>query len=187
MVISCGSGDSLAHLDAGTVDAVVMDPPYYDNVMYAELSDFFYVWLKRTAGLLYPELFMVPLTDKDNEAVANPALHKGKKGAKVLAGLDYQQKMAEIFSECRRVLKDDGVMTLMFTHKATGAWDALTKGLIDAGLPLPPLGRSTPRLRARSTSRTSPRPTARSFWCAVHALRRSQKTGCSTGKTWNPA
>jgi hypothetical protein len=41
--------------------------------------------------------------------------------------------MAEIFAECRRVLKDDGVMTLMFTHKATGAWDALTKGLIDAG------------------------------------------------------
>jgi putative DNA methylase len=133
VVISCGSGDSLAHLDAGVVDAVVMDPPYYDNVMYAELSDFFYVWLKRTAGLLYPELFIAPLTDKENEAVANPALHKGKKGAKALAGLDYQQKMAEIFAECRRVLKDDGVMTLMFTHKATGAWDALTKGLIDAG------------------------------------------------------
>jgi putative DNA methylase len=133
VVISCGSGASLAHLDAGSVDAVVMDPPYYDNVMYAELSDFFYVWLKRTAGLLYPELFMAPLTDKDNEAVANPARHEGKKGAKALAGLDYQRKMAEIFAECRRVLKDDGVMTLMFTHKATGAWDALTKGLIDAG------------------------------------------------------
>lgn len=133
VAITCGSGDSLAHLDAGTVDVVVMDPPYYDNVMYAELSDFFYVWLKRTAGLLYPELFIAPLTDKENEAVANPALHKGKKGAKALAGLDYQQKMAGIFVECRRVLKDDGVMTLMFTHKATGAWDALTKGLIDAG------------------------------------------------------
>ncbi|MBD1193927.1 DUF1156 domain-containing protein [Vulcanococcus sp. Clear-D1] len=131
--ISCGSGDTLAHISSASVDAVVMDPPYYDNVMYAELSDFFYVWLKRTAGLLYPELFMAPLTDKENEAVANPALHKGKKGAKALAGLDYQQKMAEIFAECRRVLKDDGVMTLMFTHKATGAWDALTKGLIDAG------------------------------------------------------
>jgi adenine-specific DNA methylase len=133
MAISCGPGDSLALLDNGTVDAVVLDPPYYDNVMYAELSDFFYVWLKRTAGLVYPELFMAPLTDKENEAVANPAMHKGKKGAKALAGLDYQQKMAEIFAECRRVLKDDGIMTLMFTHKATGAWDALTKGLIDAG------------------------------------------------------
>jgi len=133
VVISCGSGDSLIHINSGTVDAVVMDPPYYDNVMYAELSDFFYVWLKRTAGLLYPELFMAPLTNKEDEAVANPALHRGKKGAKALAGMDYQHKMAEIFAEMRRVLKDDGLMTLMFTHKATGAWDALTKGLIDAG------------------------------------------------------
>jgi adenine-specific DNA methylase len=133
VLISCAPGDSLSHLASRSVDAVVMDPPYYDNVMYAELSDYFYVWLKRTAGLLYPDLFIAPLTDKEGEAVANAALHKGKKGAKALAGLDYQQKMAEIFAECRRVLKDDGVMTLMFTHKATGAWDALTKGLIDAG------------------------------------------------------
>jgi putative DNA methylase len=131
--ISCGSGDCLEHIGDQSVDAVVIDPPYYDNVMYAELSDFFYVWLKRTAGLLYPEFFMAFLTDKENEAVANPARHNGKKNSKLLAGLDYQQKMAEIFAECRRVLKDDGVMTLMFTHKATGAWDALTKGLIDAG------------------------------------------------------
>jgi adenine-specific DNA methylase len=133
LLISCGSGDTLNHIKSDTIDAVVMDPPYYDNVMYAELSDFFYVWLKRTAGLLYPELFMAPLTNKEDEAVANPARHEGKKGAKALAGMDYQQKMAEIFAEMRRVLKDDGVMTLMFTHKATGAWDALTKGLIDAG------------------------------------------------------
>ena len=47
--------------------------PYYDNVMYAELSDFFYVWLKRTAGHVFPELFTRTLTDKQNEAVANPA------------------------------------------------------------------------------------------------------------------
>ena len=112
---------------------VVMDPPYYDNVMYAELSDFFYVWLKRTAGHVFPELFRRHLTDKDNEAVANPARFTGEKGAKVLAGRDYQERMASIFAECRRTLKPDGVMTLMFTHKASGAWDALTKGLMEAG------------------------------------------------------
>jgi hypothetical protein len=110
-----------------------MDPPYYDNVMYAELSDFFYVWLKRTAGYVYPELFRRQLTDKENEAVANPAKFKGEKGAKALAGRDYQQRMAAIFAEMRRVLTADGIMTLMFTHKATGAWDALTKGLMEAG------------------------------------------------------
>ena len=55
----------------GSVHAVVMDPPYYANVQYAELSDFFYVWLKRTAGHLYPHLFSGELTEKATEAVAN--------------------------------------------------------------------------------------------------------------------
>ena len=133
VTITCKSGDNLDHIEDGAVDLVVMDPPYYDNVMYAELSDFFYVWLKRTAGHVFPELFRRKLTDKENEAVANPARFAGQPGAKALAGRDYQQRMAGIFAECRRVLKADGVMTLMFTHKATGAWDALTTGLIEAG------------------------------------------------------
>ncbi|MFZ3041086.1 MAG: hypothetical protein WA108_04735 [Thiobacillus sp.] len=132
VTLTCKSGDSLDHIADGSIDAVVMDPPYYDNVMYADLSDFFYVWLKRTAGYVYPDLFRRLLTDKENEAVANPAKFKGEKGAKALAGRDYQQRMAAIFMEMRRVLKPDGIMTLMFTHKATGAWDALTKGLMEA-------------------------------------------------------
>ena len=133
ITITCKPGDSLDHLEDGSIDAVVMDPPYYDNVMYAELSDFFYVWLKRTAGHVFPELFRRNLTDKDNEAVANPARFQSQQGAKALAGRDYQERMASIFGECRRVLKPGGIMTLMFTHKATGAWDALTKGLMEAG------------------------------------------------------
>ena len=133
VTITCKPGDSLDHIEDGSIDVVVMDPPYYDNVMYAELSDFFYVWLKRTAGHVFPELFRRHLTDKDNEAVANLARFKGEKGASALAGRDYQERMASIFAECRRALKSDGVMTLMFTHKATGAWDALTKGLMEAG------------------------------------------------------
>ena len=133
VTITCKPGDSLDHIADGSIDVVVMDPPYYDNVMYAELSDFFYVWLKRTAGHVFPELFRRHLTDKDNEAVANPARFRGQKGARALAGRDYQERMASIFAECRRTLKADGVMTLMFTHKATGAWDALTKGLMEAG------------------------------------------------------
>ena len=131
--ITCASAEQLDHLDDATVDAIVMDPPYYDNVMYAELSDFFYVWLKRTAGRVFPELFRQRLTDKDNEAVANPARFAGENGAKALAGVEYGHRMARIFAECRRVLKPDGVMTLMFTHKATGAWDALAGGLMETG------------------------------------------------------
>lgn len=133
VTISCGDGGHLTAIADNSVDAVVMDPPYGANVMYAELSDFFYVWLKRTAGLIYPELYTRRLTDKEAEAVANKALFKGQKGADALANRDYQEKMASIFAECRRVLKPNGIMTVMFTHKDTSAWDALTKGLIEAG------------------------------------------------------
>lgn len=133
VTITAKPGAALDHIDDGSVDAVVMDPPYGANVMYAELSDFFYVWLKRTAGLVLPKLFTRRVTDKQQEAVANPQLFNGKKGAAALATRDYQEKMAAIFAECRRVLKPNGIMTVMFTHKETSAWDALTKGLIEAG------------------------------------------------------
>lgn len=131
--ISCKSADNLDHLTQGSVDLIVMDPPYYDNVMYGELSDFFYVWLKRTAGLVFPEFFRRRLTDKDNEAVANVAKFSDQKSSRELAANDYRQRMQYIFSECRRVLKPDGLLTLMFTHKAAGAWDALTSGLLEGG------------------------------------------------------
>ena len=133
IAVTCKSGDRLDHIPDSSVDAVVMDPPYYGNVMYAELSDFFYVWLKRTAGQVFPELFRRSLTDKDSEAVANPMRFRAQSGAKELAGLHYQDRMAAIFAECRRTLKPGGILTLMFTHKASGAWDALTKGLMEAG------------------------------------------------------
>ena len=131
--ITCASADRLDHLDDATMDAIVMDPPYYANVMYAELSDFFYVWLRRTAGRVFPALFRRRITDKEKEAVANPARFAGEKGAKALAKMEYGDRMARVFAECRRVLKPDGVMTLMFTHKETDAWDALAGGLLEAG------------------------------------------------------
>ncbi len=137
--ILCESGDQLTEVDDASVDAVVIDPPYYDNVMYAELADFFYGWLKRTAGRLYPGVFTDYLTDKEREAVANPAKFgafkqvRGSGGVKQRAHRDYQERMQAIFAEARRTLKPDGVMTVMFTHKASGAWDALAKGLVEAG------------------------------------------------------
>jgi len=159
--ITCTSADSLPMEDA-SVDCVVMDPPYYDNVMYAELSDYFYVWLKRTAGLLYPEWFTSYLTDKDREAVANADKFAGQKGgAKNLAGRDYQHRMAAIFKEQRRVLKPDGIMTVMFTHKAAGAWDALAGGLIEAGFtitaswPVNTEAESSLHIRERSAARST--------------------------------
>ena len=92
--------------------------------MYGELSDFFYVWLKRTAGLLLPGLFTRQLADKDFEAVANKARFADTAGAAQLATRHYRDRMQAIFTEAERGLKADGIMTVMFTHKEAGAWDA---------------------------------------------------------------
>ena len=132
--ISQGDARNLGHLADGSVHVVCIDPPYYDNVQYAELSDFFYVWLKRTAGHLYPDWFAGALTDKDAEAVANPARFAALGRRKQeMAHRDYTRKMQDIFRECFRVLRPDGVLTVMFTHKQVEAWDALATALIEAG------------------------------------------------------
>ena len=135
-VVINGDAQMLLQDDA-SVDAVIFDPPYHNNVNYAELSDFFYVWLKRTAGYVLPAdgLFVEQLTDKVNEAIASPARFKalpGSPGPRATA--DYQAKMDNIFAECHRVLKKDrGIMVVMFTHKTTAAWNAMTLGLIESG------------------------------------------------------
>lgn len=124
-----GSATNMAEVETDTVDAVVMDPPYYDNVQYSELSDFYYVWHKRSLSDLYPGWFDQEATDKINEAVANPARDGSAKSAKAR----YEEMMRDIFAESKRVLKPDGIMTLMFTHKSADAWETLTNALIQSG------------------------------------------------------
>ncbi|MFB2836423.1 DUF1156 domain-containing protein [Floridanema evergladense] len=132
--IEAASADSLYHIPNNSVDAVITDPPYYSTIQYAELSDFFYVWMKRTLGDIFPDLFYLELTDKDREAVANPSRFRNMgESPEILANRDYEAKMALAFGEYYRVLRDDGVMTVQFNHKESGAWDVLAKSLIDAG------------------------------------------------------
>jgi len=132
--ITMASADSLLHIPDKSLDAVVTDPPYYATIQYSELSDFFYVWQKRVLGDIFPELYFSELTDKDREAVANPSRFRNMgESAEELANRDYEAKMALAFAEYFRVLRDDGVMTVQFNHKDSGAWDVLAKSLIDAG------------------------------------------------------
>ena len=154
-------------LPSASVDAIIFDPPYHNNVNYAELSDFFYVWLKRTAGYVPGDSLMSPhLTDKVNEAIASPARFRQEaqgsgKSAAALATQDYENKMAEIFRECRRVIKLDGIMTVMFTHKSTDAWDALTVALINSGFgitrtwPVRTEAESSIHIRERAAARST--------------------------------
>lgn len=123
-----GSAASMK-IDNESVDVICIDPPYYNNVQYAELSDYFYVWEKRTFRLLYPDVFSRRLTNKQDEAVANPV----RDGSTADADQAYEKLMSEIFAECRRVIKCDGIMTMMFTHKSQAAWETLTRALIVNG------------------------------------------------------
>ena len=134
VTVTQGNAADMDSLGDNSVAHLCIDPPYYDNVMYAELSDYFYVWEKRTLGRVLSGYFTGELADKDNEAIANPArfavmgIRK-----KELADADYEAKMTAIFAECDRVLRDDGVLTVMFTHKRAEAWDVLGMGLLQAG------------------------------------------------------
>jgi len=134
VTVTSANAANLADVADVSQTLVCIDPPYYDNVQYAELSDYLYVWHKRTLGRVLPDLFAAPLTNKADEAVKNKARFAAVgHRAEAMAHDDYTLKMAGIFSECRRVLRRDGVMCVMFTHKAAGAWNALGTALLDAG------------------------------------------------------
>lgn len=112
-------------------DAMVTDPPYYYSVPYSDLSDFFYVWLRRTIGELYPRLFDSDLTPKADECVQNlphAAVAKFQKDREF-----YESSMQRAFCEARRVAKPGAVGTVVFAHSETDAWESLLNALISAG------------------------------------------------------
>ena len=111
-------------------DAVITDPPYYDNVPYASISDFFYVWLKRSVGHLYPEHFSGQGTPKKQEAVADASRHGGDKRKAVRA---YEEMMAQSLSEAHRVLKPNGILAVVYAHKTTLGWATLVDAFRRAG------------------------------------------------------
>jgi putative DNA methylase len=116
--------------ESRVMDCVITDPPYYDNVSYANLSDFFYVWLKRTIGQLYPEHFSSAATPKKQEAVAEAARHDGNRQRACAA---YEGMMAQSLSEAHRVLKPAGTLAVVYAHKTTLGWATLVDALRRAG------------------------------------------------------
>jgi adenine-specific DNA methylase len=124
-----GSAISVPYAD-NFFDAVFTDPPYYDNVPYSHLSDFFYVWLKRMIGDLYPDLFATPLSPKSEEIVAYSHRPDGLVGGKEF----FENMLEKSFVEIRRVLKPNGISTIVYAHKSTAGWETLINSLLDSGL-----------------------------------------------------
>lgn len=114
------------------------DPPYYDNVEYSELSDFFYVWLRRTLRSVHPQLFSTLLVPKAEELVANPYRHDGKEGAKAF----FEDGFRTVFANAREVASSGYPITVYYAFKqsetdaegeASSGWETLLEGMIRAG------------------------------------------------------
>jgi adenine-specific DNA methylase len=126
---SKGDARSLPLPDS-SVQCVFTDPPYYDQIPYADLSDFFAEWLFRTLGGAYPDLFPSSTVDKSAELVVN-ASHQVDGRQKDRAF--FRDQMGAALREARRVLVPDGIAVVVFAHKETEGWEALLAALVEAG------------------------------------------------------
>ena len=122
------------------------DPPYYDNVGYADLSDFFYVWLRRSLSSVYPSLFRTMLAPKDDELIASPYRHDGSKEQ---AEEYFESGLTAVFAQLRAAQAVDFPLTLFYAFKqregkrddapkenglASTGWETMLEGLIGSGL-----------------------------------------------------
>lgn len=114
---------------AKSISAVVTDPPYYNAIGYADLSDFFYVWLKRTLGETYPANFGTPQTPKTDECTALKHYHDG---SETKANEHFERKLLQIFDAIEHQTSD--VVSIMFAHQSTEAWTTLCNSILGAGL-----------------------------------------------------
>lgn len=111
-----------------SVDALVTDPPYYDSVPYADLSDYFYVWLRRS--LTGRNTLPQPASPKTEEIIWNPTrVVDGRPKDKAF----YEDQMTRAFRESRRITKPGGIAVVVFAHKSTAGWEAVLEALIRAG------------------------------------------------------
>lgn len=121
-------------LPDGSGDIWFTDPPYYDAIPYSDLSDFFLVWLKRTLPdhplLQDPFDSENPLSPKNREIVQDETK---KRDGRVKDRDFFEDAVGEAFAEGRRVLREDGVGSVVFAHKTTEGWEALLSGMINGG------------------------------------------------------
>lgn len=123
---NASSGDKY-QFDDKYITAVVTDPPYYDAIAYADLSDFFYTWLKRTLGDIYPLNFATPQTPKTNECTALKHHHNDNKEE---AKTHFERKLTQIFDAIEHQTSD--LVSIMFAHQSTEAWTTLCNSVLNS-------------------------------------------------------
>jgi putative DNA methylase len=129
-----------ADASSRTFDGLLLstDPPYYDNIGYSDLSDFFYVWLRRTLRSIYPKLLGTMLVPKSAELVANPYRHAGKAGAKQF----FEDGFRAVFAEAQKSALPASPITIYYAFRqsesddsgqASSGWETLLEGMIRSG------------------------------------------------------
>lgn len=118
---SCATEQTISD---GMVSLLFSDPPYYDAIPYADLSDYFYVWLRRTLHTAHSASFSEDLTAKGAECIVDPGRGKSKEY--------FESRMCEAMSESRRTLNPSGLGVVVFAHKSTSGWEAQLQAMSDA-------------------------------------------------------
>lgn len=104
-------------------DAIVTDPPYYDNVYYNVLADFFYAWKRLLLQSIEPDLFLQQETESKHELVAS----KFRNGTSEKAHIEYCTQLSLALAEAERVLKPDGIFSFLYSHSSLKGWEAVVK------------------------------------------------------------
>jgi len=170
VVVTNISAMSLDYPD-NTFDAIVTDPPYYDLISYSQISDFFYVWLKRMLGHIFPELFSTALTPKREEIAVHPKQFECKRSSKEF----FERMLKKAFQEMFRVLKLNGIAVVIFAHKSSRGWRTLIGALSESGFVIT----AVYSLRTEQDARLSARRTASlasSLYVVVRKLPRQAET-----------
>lgn len=117
--LACGSS-SQTDIEDGVVDAVITDPPFFDNVHYSQLADFFYVWIREMMG---PE----------NEGVFQRKTTRSSEEVQQTDSRRFTDNLVAVFRDCHRVLKDDGLLIFTYHHSRPEGWSAILEAIHEAG------------------------------------------------------
>lgn len=126
-MLHCGDSSHLDFIDDESVNLVLTDPPFGANVMYSELIDFFHVW-DNQSNLATQLGFDRELSPKEEEIVVNSVRGKTQK--------DYEEGLTRVFSECNRVLKNNGFLVFSFHDKSIESWISILNSIDSAGFAL---------------------------------------------------
>lgn len=123
---NASSGDK-EQFEKKQLSVVVTDPPYYDAIAYGDISDFFYIWMKKILCEIYPLNFATPLTPKTEECTALRHHHNDNETE---AKKHFENKLTDIFDAIERQTSD--VVSIMFAHQSTEAWTTLCNSILNA-------------------------------------------------------